>query len=215
MKRSRNGARRGKAWPALLLGAVVAAAFAGAQSAPKRPPEPFPVFVEAIGTDDETLRERLEEAVAEVAKRVARRRHWFRVAESAEDAVLTLRLTDYRIGSGIVPRLSKQSLARGSTTMMAGTEVVDIHYLYAAAHLGGKRDILSLEERDAATSLRKAADHLAEELERFCRENYPALTVRPPGDDEPGPTTAGTVRRPGTRSSIASQPVEAPAEEAP
>ncbi len=30
MKRSRNGVRRGKAWPAFLLGGIVAAAFAGA-----------------------------------------------------------------------------------------------------------------------------------------------------------------------------------------
>lgn len=158
----------------------MAAALAGAQSAPKRPPEPFPVFVEAIETDDETVRERLEEAVGEVAKRVARRRRWFRIAESADAAALTLRLTDYRIGSGIVPRLSKQSLARGSTTMMEGTEVVDIHYLYAVADLDGTRGILTLEDRDAATSLRKAADDLAEELERFCRENYAALTARRP-----------------------------------
>lgn len=180
MKSSRNGFRRGKASPVFLLAGIVAAALAGAQSAPKRPPEPFPVFVEAIETDDETIRERLEEAVGEVAKRVARRRRWFRIAESADAAALTLRLTDYRIGSGIAPRLSKQSLPRGSTTMMEGTEVVDFHDLHAVADLGGKPEILFRERRKVATSLRKAADDLAEELERFCRENYAALTARRP-----------------------------------
>ena len=183
MKDTRNGGRRGRTASASvsLLGAFVAvAALAGAQSAPKRPPEPFPVFVEPMETDDETLRKRFEEAVPEVANRVARRRHWFRIAESADEAAVTLRLTDYRIGSGIVPRLSKQSLARGSATMMEGTEVVDIHLLYGVASVGARRAILSLDRRDAAKSLRRAADDLAEELERFCRENYAALTARSP-----------------------------------
>lgn len=180
MKSSRNGVRRGKASPAFLLAGIVAAALAGAQPAPKRPSEPFPVFVEAAETDDETLRERLEEAVGEVAKRVARRRRWFRIAESADAAALTLRLTDYRIGSGIAPRLSKQSLPRGSTIMMEGTEVVDFHDLHAVADLGGKPEILFRERRKVSTSLRKAADDLAEELERFCRENYAALAARRP-----------------------------------
>lgn len=172
--------RRASRAPAFLFGGIVLAALAGAQSAPKRPPEPFPVFVEAVETDDETLRERLDGAVVEVVRRVARHRHWFRVVAHADAATLTLRLTDYRIGSAIVPRLEKQSLGRGSTTMMAGTEVVDLHYLYAVGVLGGKREILSPEGRDAATSLREAGDDLAEELERFCRENYAALAARSP-----------------------------------
>lgn len=180
MNGHRAGARPGAALPAFLLAGVVLAALAGAQSAPKRPPEPFPVFVEAAPTDDETLRERLDGAVVEVARRVARRRHWFRIAADAEAAALTLRLTDYRIGSAIVPRLEKQSLGRGSTTTMSGTEVVDLHYLYAVAAFGGKREILSPEGRAAARSLREAGDDLAEELERFCRENYADLAARRP-----------------------------------
>ena len=77
------------------LGALPAAA---AEQAPRRPPQPFTVFVKASDPADAALRTRLEEAMPMVRERVERRRRWFQLAETPEAADITLRLTNYRTG---------------------------------------------------------------------------------------------------------------------
>ncbi len=142
---------------------------AGQDEAPRRPPEPFRVFVHTSDPGDNALRAALEEVLPMVRERVERRRHWFQLADSAEDADLTLRLVNYRTGQHGDP------LAPGSYADLMGRE---FHFLDAIVLGGGERSGLTgLDERDfpGGPGLRNAASHLAEELERFCKENYAAL----------------------------------------
>ena len=141
----------------------------GQDEAPRNPPEPFRVFVWTSDPADAELKSRLEEAVPMVRERVERRRHWFRLADSAAAADLTLRLVNYRTGQHEDP------LGPASYVDVRGRE---FHFLDAIVLGGGERTRLSgLDERDFASGpgLRNAASHLAEELERFCKENYAAL----------------------------------------
>ena len=158
--------------------ALVALATWGARSdaaqeeVPRRPPEPFRVFVHAIEPADAALKANLEEALPMVRKRVERRRNWFRLAESRETADITLRITNYRQGH---PRDHE---GRGRVEAMGDCWAMEFHYVDAVVLAGDLRARLSgLDHRCVETgpSLRNAASHLAEELERFCKDNYGAL----------------------------------------
>lgn len=162
---------------ALTLG-VAGAALAG-EPAPKRPPEPFPVFVHAVETDDPEDRARLREAVSEVSKRIERRRHWFRPVESRAEARVTLQVTNYRAVSEFALK-RHGTFVRWGMVVSERPAIVELHYVDAVASVGDlRRDLSGLDQRRVGTSLRNAGDQLAGELERFCRENYAALTASP------------------------------------
>lgn len=175
-----NGQRRipgGRA--ALLAGLALVPGLAAAQTAPDRPPAPIPVFVDALATDDAELRPLLAKAVEEVGKSVSRRRRWFRAVPAREEAAVTVRVTNYRTVSEYVPKQGGV-LVRQGMVMSERHEIVEFHFVDAVAAIGETtRSLAGLDQREVGTSLRNASNHLAEELERFCRENYAALT-RPP-----------------------------------
>ena len=79
---------------ALLLPTLGNLSVAGQEKAPRRPPEPFRVFVYPGHPSDTALKAKLEEVVPIVREQVKRRRHWFQLADSAETADLTLRLVN-------------------------------------------------------------------------------------------------------------------------
>ena len=149
----------------LLTAPVGAELAAGQNKAPRHPPEPFRVFVQTSDPADAELKTRLEEAVPTVRERVQRRK-WFQLAESAEEADVVLRIVNYHNSHA-----HKWGWYEGPT--------VELVYVDAVAIAGSVRERLSgLDQRPALlrASLRNAASHLAEELERFCKENYAALT---------------------------------------
>lgn len=159
----------------LLLWPGVSAA-AGPQPAPRRPPGPFAVFVHASDPEDAALQADLDKATREVRDWVRRRGNWFRLAESDESADLALRVTNYYTSQVMLPKLERLILD-GRVTMVERSEVVEFHYVDAVAIAGEARENLTgLDERTTGASLRNAASHLAEELERFCKDNYASLT---------------------------------------
>lgn len=163
---------------ALLLAGGLAVAAPSAQSAPDRPPRPFPVFVDAVTTEDAELGPLLAKAEEEVGKSVSRRR-WFRTVPTRDEAAVTVRVTNYRTVSQYVPKQGGV-LVRQGMVMSERHEIVELHFVDAVAAIGETtRSLAGLDQREIGTSLRNASNHLAEELERFCRENYAALTRSP------------------------------------
>ena len=151
------------------------AASAGVQ-APRRPPEPFSVFVHPSEPEDPELREGLETAAREIQDRVRSRRNWFRIAESAEDAAITVRVINYRTSQMMLPKLERL-IINGRVELVERSEIVEFHYVDAVALAGALRQNLTgLDERETGPSLRNAASHLAGQLEEFCKDNYAALT---------------------------------------
>ncbi len=149
----------------LFLAPLGSQSAAGQDEAPRRPAEPFWVFVQASDPPDTELKSRLEEAVPMVRERVQRRK-WFELAESAAEADIVLYIVNYHNSHA-----HKWGWYEGPT--------VELVYVDAVAVAGSAREKLSgLDQRPALlrASLRNAASHLAEELERFCKENYAALT---------------------------------------
>lgn len=151
---------------------------AGQDRAPRRPLEPFRVFVYPSHPSDTALKAKLEEVVPIVRERVARRRHWFQLADSAETADLRLRLVNYRTGE-----LGKGDRKTGD--MFPGMLVAqpndfrEFHFVdavVAGASLRADLSGLHVGPIKRESSARDAADHLADELERFCKQNHAALT---------------------------------------
>ena len=106
-----------------------------------------------------------------VRERVERRRNWFRLAESRETADIMLRITYYR-------HAPKGSTGQGRPWTMSDCWATEYHSVDAVVVAGDLRVRLSgLDHRciDVGPSLRSAAGLLAEELERFAKDNYGAL----------------------------------------
>lgn len=166
--------RRTGAWVSgLMLAPVVllapAAAAAGQDKAPRHPPEPFRVFVHASASADAAVQATLDDALPMVRERVMRRNRWFQVVDSAERADITLRITHYRQAN------LNLSVRGGQTEAMFTCWATGYHYVDAVAVAEDAREALSgLDHRcvDEGPSLRSAASHLAEELERFAKDNY-------------------------------------------
>ena len=159
---------------ALAVFALVAsvAIAVGQERAPRRPPEPFRVFVHADERVDAALEAKLEEVLPMVRERVERRGRWFQLADSRETADIVLRITHYRQAN------LNLSVRGGRTETMYDCWATGYHYVDAVALAGDLRAPLSgLDHRCVETgpSLRNAASHLAEELEHFCKDNYSAL----------------------------------------
>ena len=150
----------------VVLAAWGARSDAGQERAPRHPPEPFRVFVDTSDPADAALKANLEEAMPMVRERVERRRKWFQLTGSAETADITLRVVNYRTGQHWNPLFDWTLQGR------------EFHFLDAIVRGGGVRARLSgLDERpvDIGPALRNAASHLAEELERFAKDNYGTL----------------------------------------
>ena len=118
------------------------------------------------------MKAKLEEVLPMVRERVKRRGRWFQLADSRETADIVLRITHYRQAN------LNLSVKGGRTESMYDCWATGYHYVDAVALAGDLRAPLSgLDHRCVETgpSLRNAASHLAEELERFCKDNYSAL----------------------------------------
>ena len=174
-KQARLWNRPGGALIVFALLATGTSSAGGQEKAPRHPPEPFRVFVDTSDPADAALKAKLEEAVPMVRERVERRGKWFRSAESAETADIMLRITNYQQGH---PRDLDGGVA-GPDASVGGCWAMTFHYVDAVALAGDLREALSgLDHRcvDVGPNLRNAASHLAEELERFAKDNYGALS---------------------------------------
>lgn len=152
--------------PVALL--ALAATVPGQDKAPRHPPEPFRVFVHTSGAADAASQTRLEEALPTVREQIERRR-WFELAEFAETADILLRITHYRQGH-------PEAQLRPGQLDCYSTEYNYVDAVVRVGDLGNKLSGMDFRCIDAGPSLRNAAGHLAEELERFAKDHYGALS---------------------------------------
>lgn len=132
---------------------------------------PPAVFVDAVEVEDPATREGIETALGAVLERLRDRDREFRLAESAEAAEVTVRITNYRTARVMRPKLERLILD-GRVTIVERSEVMEVHYVDAYVSAGEAREALTgLDERDRGASIRNAASHLVDELERFCEEH--------------------------------------------
>lgn len=161
-----------RAMPAALVLIAVSSIAGGQERVPRNPPEPFRVFVYTIESTEAESKARLEEALPMVRERVKRRRRWFQLADSRETADITMRINHYRVAHPNYHR------SRPRKEAMEDCHAMEFHSVDAVALAGDLRAQLSgLDYRciEEGPSLRNTASRLAEELERFSKENYSTL----------------------------------------
>ena len=162
----------------LLLAPLGAHSAVGEDKAPRRPPQPFQVFVHTSASAEAALEEKLNEALPAVREQVRRRGSWFLLTDSARTADLILRVVNYRTGSlrGLSSRLAPFT-TEGILRVGSGARDSDYHFVDAVVRSGEIRKQISGLHTGPGRGdvLRGAASHLAEELERFARDNYGAL----------------------------------------
>lgn len=145
---------------------------------PRRPPEPFRVFIHASDPAEATLRAELKEVLPAVRERMQRRGSWFLLTDSVESADLILRVVNYRTGSlrGVSSRLPPFTTV-GILRVGSGARDSDYHFIDAVVRSGEiRKEISGLHTGPGRGDvLRGAASHLAEELERFAKDNYGAF----------------------------------------
>lgn len=130
------------------------------------------MFTCTIEAADAESKARLEEALPMVRERVQSRRRWFRLADSRETADVTLRINRYQVAH------PNDHQSRYRVEAMEDCRAMEFHSVDAVVLAGDLRERLSgLDYRcvEHGPSLRNAASQLAEELERFCKENHGAL----------------------------------------
>jgi hypothetical protein len=84
MSLRKPGTRTRSAFLAVMALAALAPAVGAQEEAPRRPPEPFRVFVHTDERVDAALKAKLEEVLPMVRERVKRRGRWFQLADSPE-----------------------------------------------------------------------------------------------------------------------------------
>jgi len=155
---------------------LAAIAIPAAQRAPRRPPEPLPVAVIEGAAADEEAAERIRMGAEAARDRVGARDRWFRIVDSAEEAAIVLRITDYRVAETMKPKVQRQIL--DGTPIMTEGSVVETHTLNAVVVIAGEADaLIGADERERGASLRNAASDLAEELEQHAKDNYALLAT--------------------------------------
>ncbi len=178
MSRRQFGIRTRTALLALFALAATVVFAGGQEKAPRRPPEPFRVFVYAIETADAGLKAQLDEALPMVRERVAGRRKWFQLAASADAADITIRIVSYRTGElRDHPNRRTGGMIPGMLTAEP-SDCREYHFVDAVVRRGGVSTQLSGLDAGAigGAGLGRAAGQLAKELERFAKDNYGALS---------------------------------------
>jgi len=156
---------------------LAAIAIPAAQRAPRRPPEPLPVAVIEGAAADEEAAERIRMGAEAARDRVGARDRWFRIVDSAEEAAIVLRITDYRVAETMKPKVQRQILD-GTPIMTEGSVVVETHTLNAVVVIAGEADaLIGADERERGASLRNAASDLAAEPDQHATDTYALLAT--------------------------------------
>ena len=151
---------------------------AGQDEAPRRPPEPFRVFVHTSVSAEAALQAKLKEALPTVQEQVQGRGTWFLLTDSAKTADLILRVVNCRTGPlRRVPRFTPYVVDGILRVGPAGGDR-DYYLVEAVVRSGEIRKRVSGVHTGpgGGVALRGAAGHLAKEVERFARDNYGALS---------------------------------------
>ncbi len=159
----------------ILMLSVLAPAYAdeNPRKPPKKAEEPFRVYVTA---SPETHEEQILEAEAELEKRLAKNKNWFRVVDSAEDAEIVVDLFAYWTRTerkymstwGVVPPTED-----GQPDKTQIFEIITYHSLRArVTTFTGMKAITAERTKKDRGRAKDAVKHLAKQLEEMTKASY-------------------------------------------
>ncbi len=163
-----------------LFGLLASSAHSGDEKRkpPKRPDQPFTVYVDAHPRGEAKVVEAILEAREELEKKLRKKKKWFTVSERPDAAEITVELEAYWVREE--RRTHDQRHVAGANTH---TVQVDTIYRYHSLRsvvtaFGTPREMLGTQTKRNGGSAKGAASDLANRLERYCKENYWKLDER-------------------------------------
>jgi hypothetical protein len=159
------------------LASGAGASFGLQREVPDRPSEPFAVLVYTSPSEPDAPDSKypLAKVVDEVSKRIEARKNWFLVTDSPERATIRVEVVRHSLNERMRIRLEPRVDATGTRKDWVDVSwVQEEHYLEARVEMpgGGQALVQGSDAREKGGSLKKAAAHLAENLELLCRERY-------------------------------------------
>jgi len=166
---------KGFAFCSLWSAVVFASAAFAQQDPPKKAASPFLVFVSASPKGEPAVVEDILEAREELEKRLKKNKKWFRIAESAADAEITVDVEAYWVREE--RRTHDQRHVAGSANHTIQVDTIYRHHSLRAMtrFFGSVKEMTGTQVKRGGGNSKGAAKDLADRLERHCKENYWAL----------------------------------------
>ena len=150
---------------------------AAAQIAPSSPDEPFNVFVVAAPPEDADAKA-FEQTHDEVEKRIKKRKSWFRLVESKDDADIVIELTDLTQGNSsddelaMTPRVDRNSPSQTVPQTANFREPGKKSYTLTTLVHVPEGEPFEMRAVGDGRRPKNTAEPFAGSLERFVRLNY-------------------------------------------
>ncbi len=140
---------------------------------PKKPDQPFLVFVYTEGLTNEDVD--MPRVAEEVSKRIAKKKKWLKVVDNLDSADIVVEvlthLVDEQSKTILDMRVNDQGVGKN---YYENTWVVEQHRIETRITLadGAQKIFTGRDERERGGSMKRAASDLASQLEEYCKENY-------------------------------------------
>lgn len=168
---------------AVITGLLLATGLAVAQRpAPDAPSERFSVLVHTSAMEEEAPDDSypMGKVADEVKKRIEGRKKWFVVTVDPDRADILVDVVNHAVDEQLRTRLETRVDVTGTQKEWVDVSwVQEQHFLEARVDFPGGRQFLvkGSDTREKGGSLKHAAEELARDLERLCREHYRELEL--------------------------------------
>lgn len=159
---------------------LVAPRVLGQRPGPDAPSERYAVLVHTTATEDEDPSDPypMARVTDEVAKRIEDRRKWFILTDDPDRAEIVVDVVNHAFDEQVRTRIETRVDVTGTRKEWVDVSwVQEQHFLEARVHLPGGAQALvkGSDTRQKGGTLKHAAEELAKDLERLCRERYEDL----------------------------------------
>ena len=140
---------------------------------PKKPDQPFLVFVYTEGLTNEDVD--MPAVTEELSKRIARKKKWLKVVDSRDRADIVVEVlthfVDEQSRTILDYRVDDQGIGKH---LYENTYVSERHRIETRITLpdGTQKIFTGADDRERGGSMKSAASNLAKQLEEHCKENY-------------------------------------------
>ncbi len=145
---------------------------------PKKPDQPFKVFVFTEGLTNEDVN--MPAVSKEVAKRIGKKKKWLKVVDSRDEADIVVEVLTHAVHEQHRTRLeSRVNVGGVGKSWIDNNFLTESHYIETRVDFpdGTQQLLRGVDERERGGSLKGAASRLAKNLEERCKENYWAFVA--------------------------------------
>lgn len=140
---------------------------------PKKPDQPFMVYVYTEGLTNEEVD--MPKVTKEVSKRVAKKKKWLKVVDDRASADVIIEVLTHEVHEQHRTELDMRVNDQGTGKNYYDSNwVAERHRIETRVTLpsGAQKMFTGVDDRKRGGNMKRAASHLAEQLEDYCKEHY-------------------------------------------